>query len=204
MALEDFTTYTEVDPRGEITVTNDTVSWSNAYSVNYYVYKDFGTDFFSGDFEHKMTIWYNRGSNSWEPNFQWALSNNIGVFGSLQTDDFCAGLRNYGTNSSKFHFSIVGRSEIFISVSNNTVYYVTIKRDESIGTNGRLYVYLYSDSARQNLVNSAHLDITTKKKFRYYYPLMSEDSGTSYYQSGYTKDVDLGIKTDTSAFFQLF
>ena len=56
MATQDFTTYTEVDPSGIITVTSGKVAFNGDCrdgNANY-VYKDFGAAYFDGDLHQEM------------------------------------------------------------------------------------------------------------------------------------------------------
>jgi len=66
----------------------------------------------------------------------------------------------------------------YTSLSQNTDYYLTLKRDEAIGTYGTLYAYIYSDSARTTLVDTLTVTLTEKQDFRYLFGMISYDSAT--------------------------
>ena len=62
MALEDFTTYTEVDTAGRLTVTSDTITIENLdRDEDSYIYADKGADFFDGDYEHLLQLGVSEG-----------------------------------------------------------------------------------------------------------------------------------------------
>ena len=195
MAIENLTTYTEVDPRSEITVSSSRVTFTNARNVACYVYKDFGANFFNGNFVHEFTVSFTSGSNTWEPFICWQLANSVGP----SYLGLFVQMRNYG---SGVRILALDPNDP-ININNGGVYYVRVRRDESIGTYGRLYLEVYSDSARTNLVGSKYKDLTAKDDFRYYYAFSSENAGTSYYASGYIENVDLKISSPAN-FLQLF
>ena len=55
MAYEDFTTYTEVDVGGIVTVAENKVSWNDMTDLEaWLLYKDMTADHFNGDFTHEF------------------------------------------------------------------------------------------------------------------------------------------------------
>lgn len=63
-------------------------------------------------------------------------------------------------------------------LSTDTNYYLTINRNESEGTYGKLYCYIYSDSIRSTLVDTLTVTLTEKQDFRYLFGSTSYDSAT--------------------------
>ena len=60
MALEDFTTYTEVDPGNDIAVTSNKVHWTLlSRASDSRVAKDFGVNHFDKDSIHEVELEYN-------------------------------------------------------------------------------------------------------------------------------------------------
>jgi hypothetical protein len=66
----------------------------------------------------------------------------------------------------------VGDGGVFIQ---NTNYYVTVKRDESVGTYGTLYCYIYSNLDRSTLVDTLTVTLTEKQNFQYLFGMISYD-----------------------------
>lgn len=175
----DFTSYTETDPNGRITVTADEIAFAGlTRNEDAHVYKDFGVAYFSGDFnidfEFRRT----------------ALNTGIAVICGLtnDVDDFRA-LITGGKDYQGVHLSeagdvamgeLDGGTPYFdgYAVSNGTTYYCTFVRDESIGSYGRLYLYIYSDAARTTLLDTLQVDLhTSKKDFRYLFFLDTYNDG---------------------------
>ena len=63
MTIQNLTTYTEVDPIASLTVTSSRASFIFAGTEQAYVYKDFGVNYFEGDFEVDLTFRYSLGSS---------------------------------------------------------------------------------------------------------------------------------------------
>ena len=206
MAKEDLTTYTKEDPNNKLTVTSSKVTWTSlGDNQTAYLYKDIGVDYFDADFEHRMTVRINSsGTTTNTLKAGWALANAINDLYQLQVAEetflalrcLTAGdgtpwlglLEHVGTTT------YVGGAGI---VSYDTTYYLTIKRDESEGDYGKLYLYVYTDSARTNLLNSGSLALHTKTDFRYIYAVNSRNDGGASTQSGYLEDIDLGVASPT-------
>ena len=57
-ALQNFTTFTEVDPNTRISKTATRVTWTDITKPeDAYVYKDMTADYFDGDFTHYLTLY---------------------------------------------------------------------------------------------------------------------------------------------------
>ncbi len=63
-------------------------------------------------------------------------------------------------------------------LSTDTDYYLKVTRDESEGTYGKLYCYIYSDSVRLTLVDTLTVTLTEKQDFRYQFGSISHDGTT--------------------------
>jgi hypothetical protein len=72
-------------------------------------------------------------------------------------------------------YTQVETSEI---LSEDTDYYLTLDRDESVGTFGTLYAHLFSDEARSTTLETLTLTLTEKQDFRYIYGAISWDDAT--------------------------
>src|SRR3972149_712527 len=85
MAVENFTTYTEVDPNSRITVTSTKVSAAGLKrNESAYVYSDKGVNHFSADWGHLLTaddLLHLAGQDGIVE--IWAVANDIGHMGTL-------------------------------------------------------------------------------------------------------------------------
>ena len=187
MAYEDFTTYTEVDPGTKITVATNKVSWVGLMDLSVsYVYKDYGANYFTGNFEHLFTP-HITGSTANGYVMMYTIGAQYGDYGSL-TDalsfyhyapagTFSWRIRDFGTTNSDSYNSVVDND-----------YYVTVDR---ISTTFRARIY--SDSARTTLLDT--LSITgSSNAFRYLQAVASENGGGGADNTtGYTENLDLQI-----------
>ena len=206
MAVENFTTYTEVDLNSKLTVISDRITWASQDRLeDGYVYKDKGVAFFGGDFTHYLTLKVTAlpavdtylGS-------PWYMSNDIDYPYSLITGGKTALAlliaRSGSSSLYKLYIDqIIGGSlhnDPFNGVATlvkNIIYYLTIYRDESVGTYGRFYCDIYTDAARAGTPTSLYLDITNEKTdFRYIFGQGSYGlPTTSYLWSGYVENLSL-------------
>ena len=207
MAVENFSGYTEVDPNTKITKTSTRVTWVGLTRVeDAYVYKDKTANYFDGDFTHQLTV---NSVDLTAPAGQatniaicWAVGNTIG---SWQDVDDASGdqlhlyIRVEGTGSK--HKFLLGEldggaaynSATDLQIAGNTPYYLKITRDESVGTYGTLYCYVYSNPARTTLVGTLSLTLhTSKKDFRYLYAMQSLGAAAAGFDhDGYTENLSI-------------
>ena len=171
MSYEDFTTYTENDPNGLLTVTpNSIISIDNTVSSDNLVYKDMGVAFFTGDYTHQFEVTINSGSPGSEANVM--LANAIGdtfsladqdLFGYFEQtgDEFFFGGRRGGGYSLDFSSS---------SITFTTKYYITMQR---IGT---LYLaYIRTGSHTGPLFDTLTVTMPATA-WRYVYGFASTDT----------------------------
>ena len=201
MAVVDFTTFTEVDPAGDISITSTKItSTANDTQNNAYVYKDMGVDHFNGDFTHYFEVQLETGSDTGQRQNFWAMANNVGEQDALQVADqshFAWSFGDEGANTLRRLYETDGATD-YTDTDNNTtlgygtLYYVRVKRDEAVGTYGTLYVDIYSDSGRTTLIDSQSLTLhTSKKDFRYIYGEMNDGRTQAGVVTGYTQNLDL-------------
>ena len=88
MAVEDFTTYTEVDPNSHITITDaNTIDFAALdQDETAYVYRDLGAAFFDGDFEHLIAAQVTAQNSSAITNV-WAMTNSLNDWQSIKDAD---------------------------------------------------------------------------------------------------------------------
>jgi len=101
------------------------------------------------------------------------------------------------------NIGVGNRQSSIYSITVGTTYYLKIVRDESVGTYGTLYCYIYSDSARTTLLDTLTLTLSTAKyDFRYLYALASYNAGTAHEHSGYVEN--LSISDDSEGYIEIF
>ena len=186
MAKENYTLYTEVDPNNRFTVTTnniDVVGLSRTEDA--WVVDDKGVDHFDGDYEHLVDIEVLTGTSSNALAVPWGLSTEVNDFNDI------ANVNKTGLNgiylqggSGTFSFVMIegltGGSpayDVSSGGSLDTPYYLTMVRDEAIGTFGTLYCYIYSDLSRTTLVDTLSLALREKKDFQYVYGADSWNTG---------------------------
>jgi hypothetical protein len=207
-ALEDFATYTEVDPGNDVTVAANSLTMLNCYNRNTdtYVYDDKGAAHFSADFTHRLKINVGAGSATYAMGYFWCLANTV--------DD----LKDIDDASGDFHTALaykpVGAWEVRLRICENgsltddtysglnagTDYYIQIERDDDGGANstGQLKLYLcttnYYGDAGAVLVDTLTVDCAAGEQndFQYVYGLQSYDSGSPLYDfDGTFSDLNL-------------
>jgi hypothetical protein len=194
MSIEDLTTYTEVDAGNNIVISTSKVTFTslNRGSISY-VYKDKGVDNFDSDFIHEFKFRYlGASSYAYGWTYPWFLSNVI------SHEYICLEALGLRFESKKFTLQqkINGSSydSNQFTTEINVDYFLTIERDESVGTYGTLYCRIYSDEARTNLLHTLTLLLQqAKQDFRYFYALCNRGvySGTWTYHSGSAEDLNL-------------
>ncbi len=198
MATEDFTTYTEVDPNSRIVVATRRIAWTLLQEdEDAYVYKDKGAAFFDGDFSHKLTVRATGGTHGAHLRY-WTLANLVDDFWGIVSangDALSLGL-SFSASQFRLNFGEVDGgtqyTDVAYSIDVDTDYFVTIVRDESVGTYGTFYAYIYSDSARTILLNTQSITLhSSKKDYRYLYICHSNNNGGTAPISGYVEDLDL-------------
>lgn len=177
MALEDFTTYTEVDPNNHITVTANQLT-SNVYeNESAYVYKDYTAGHFN-NFVHTLEITrtWNNGIRRLYP---WLLANTVKDVKAME-DAGDNGIAVYWIYNAAFDHEIrlaelgVGSDTYNVTFADaSNPYYLTI---EKIGTS--LTCKIYSDSIRTNLLDTLSLSVTDRG-YRYMYGINSYNTGTN-------------------------
>ena len=189
MAVENFTTYTEVDPNGHLSQSATRSTYTGlGRNETAYLYRDMGAGHFSGDFEHLLDSNYASQTHSDSVVYHWGLSLTLDELTPLKKIDLYAynttiRLNEYtGTNN-------YDSGNYTITLGNT--YYLKIKRDESVGTYGTLYCYVYTDAARTTLVSTLSVALHEKVDFRYIYSPSSCNTATAYYQTGYIENLDL-------------
>ena len=200
MALEDFTSYTEVDTNNRLTIISSRVAWAAlGDDETAYLYKDKGANFFDGNFTHLLTMQIATGSDSSTWKGTWLLANVVDDLFQLESDaenlltillETSGGgnpyIRLYEQAAGGGYFS----SQYTLSF--DTPYYLKVVRDEAVGTNGTLYLYMYSDADRATLLDTLELTLNAKNDFRYIYAINSRNDGSAQEQTGFVENLEIG------------
>jgi hypothetical protein len=196
LAVEDFTTYTEVDPNSRISKTATRTTFTAlTRDEDAYVYYDYTANHFAGDFEHLLTISSDTTSGDLGDAGLWQMTNALDDRGGLYS-------ANEPTLFVSAYFGVLQLHEYDspaadyqsanYSITANTPYYLKIKRDESVGTYGTIYCYVYTDAARTTLVATLSVALhTSKKDYRYVGVSWSADYNNAANITGYSENLDL-------------
>ena len=185
---ENYTTYTEVDPDSDMTVTASRITFTNHVGFggggDSRVYDDKGAGFFNGNFTHLMTSRItSAAANSWPA--LWVVADDLDNWNDFPGNPSDVLMSRYYYDGSNINLDIreidggSTYNDNWGSGVLNTIYYSKIVRDETIGTYGTIFHYIYSDAARTTLVTTLSVTLhTSKKDFRYIYGFCSAASST--------------------------
>lgn len=204
MATQDFTTYTKVDPGSKLTVTATRITFTAMpQNASTYVYKDLGAGAVGGSFKHRFNFNITSGSNNNVAGL-WLVANTIandnaimgGSFNALEVSIFIGAtgvlnlfLRERWNNAGTWTTSSTSTAAVAFA----TTYYVTVVRDESVGTYGTLYLYVYSDSGRTTLVATLTRTLNEAVDFQYVYDVSSSNTGSGNTSTGYVDTFDMDM-----------
>jgi len=192
--------YTEYDPDGKIVVSRRAITITDLTNDNKaYVYRDMGVDFFDGDFTHhfEATVTAAVSSAKWSV---WAMANTIADIREIDNasgDAYNIQFYEAGGNPvwEFVDMTAGGRSKTASAeITYGVTYYFTVVRDESVGTYGTIYVYIYTDADRTVLFDTLTVTLKiSKKNYRYIYAMNSFDTISSTPKgSGTVADLVLG------------
>lgn len=197
MAIEDFTTYTEVDPADDLTVTASKIDGVQVSRMNdVYVYDDKTANHFNAlDIDYE----YFNDSNS----FMWGAVVGVGV--TQTTVDELNGW--VSPDCGMYSDAQVGGVRIFLirgfftasdsvtGLSQDTIYYNTFVRAADSDT---VLLEIYSDSGRTSLVDTLSVaGYGTGTKWRYVYGYVNAAGGTAEPFEGFIQNMDLNEAADT-------
>lgn len=186
MVLEDFTTYTEVDPSGNIAVAavRCTVT-AMQRGTEAYVRKDMGVGYFR-DFEHEVTV-YLTAMDSVSEVICWAVTGGSSTFEEMMANNeglvvyFVHATGGFGLYLNDF--SLPGARGCDCAFE--TAYYLRISRAGS-----QLTCRIYLDSARTNLLTTLQITCASTA-FRYIFALASSGFTGTQAVSFYVENLDL-------------
>jgi hypothetical protein len=193
---QDLTTFTEVDPNSSISVTSSRATVSNlSRNESAYLYKDFGSGYFSSDLSVNFDVVVSAGSNG-------GLWTMIGFSNTLGSNNLWADAiyANYFSTGNVLRAIEINSSSFFTDtypISLGTTYYCRLVRDESIGANGTLYVYVATSSANRNSgtwIDTMSVALKDKEDFRYFYATASfNTTSPTALVSGYVENIEIKL-----------
>ena len=214
MSAENFNTFLETDPGSVIARTSSRVTWTDmeARQDNSHVSLDKGVAFFDDSFVHTLTISLTASEKAVSKVFYWAMTNDLDDFqGLLDNSKDGLFLRCTHPNSPdvpvlrliELDSGSVDSSGTEFNLTAGVIYYLTITRDETIGSFGDLICKIYSDAARTTLLDTLTANLNVKTDFRYVMVGQSEGApsggSTIKKQTGYSEDLDLEVSDGSSS-----
>jgi hypothetical protein len=180
LSYEDFTAATEVDTQNKITVAANSITFDYVENVEAYVYWDAGENYFAEDYEIQFTINVTSGDNSiMMVSF---LSNTLDDSRAAHQASDGQGVRvtpdatDFTMNISDYSNGLMSLGVTGLSLSTN--YYCTLIRSDAEETYGKVYLNVYSDSDRTNVVGAVSITLNHgRHDYRYLYPASGYNIG---------------------------
>jgi len=178
-AYEDFTTYAEVDPSGNLTRNGTSIAINNmTRGVAAGIYKDFGAGYFTGDFTFNWRFDFTSGVGTYPATSIFALTPVYSLTRDNR-DNANTGFDIYiGTNSSNTDIITFLRDWVTNSADQtNSIYdppksfWYTLTR---VGSTLTLQIYM--DESRTTLYDTLVINNGAAPAYRYFYPLSSMNS----------------------------
>lgn len=180
---QNFDLFTEVDENSTILVTGEIIIFEAITSdETSYVVKDFGVEYFSGEFLHSFQ--FKVTDMAVDPFLNvWAVANVSGEYDNIKDNEvdgeLCLTLDDT-IGAGDFKATIVeveSGSKWSGEVANlyfDTDYYCTIWRNDGSGEYGVLSAYIYDDDYKSSLLGSGEVNLhNSMKQFRYGYGLQT-------------------------------
>lgn len=186
MTVEDFTTYTELDPNNHLTVASSTHVDFKAYrNEDCRLYKDYGAGAISGNFTHFVDVTpQTYGGTDYGLGWVWGLS--------VDTVDDELGLKNANKTAVCVEISELNNNPILnlVEIYNGSRYITTnlvigiwgaarYLKMVKVGTT--LYCYIYTDSARTSQITGSPVSLVLHGdwSFRYVFASNTYNDGTN-------------------------
>ena len=189
--VEDFTTYTEVDEGGDITVTSTKCDVSTMIrNVVSYVRKDMDANHFTGNFEHLITASVGTFDNNAYIGW-WGVSDGNSTYSDMKSGSDGYGVGSYGGGgTANLELTSLEDGETydeFTGGAEGSTWYLTIERSSTT-----LTCKIFSDAGRTLLEDTLTLTVTATA-FRYIMAIFSADSdwNADHVGTGYSENLDL-------------
>lgn len=173
---EDYTTYTEVDEDSDITISENQIDVSSIRrDANSYVIKDYGEDFFTGDFEYMFDFYVDWGFTDCEGGF-FTLANDVGAYDTISGNDFIT-VFMYKTSANYIfvrerYSGSTNQANTGYSFADDTWWYCNVSRTSNV-----FRVDVYYDSDRTSLRSYCQITLNNVDDYRYVYVMHGSSSG---------------------------
>jgi len=192
MGYEDFTTYTEGDTGGYLSVAANVITaTAMPYNAEAWVKKDYGANHFE-DFEHLHKAVVTE-SELYCYAILWGLTTNdatrTGHEFNVNADGIVICIQNNLSANVRIHFAThLAPPDSYQTASTTGTFYFTTKRAGTVGT-----CKIYSDAARTNLLDTLTVTLPTTK-YRYLIAMASRESAGTEAISCTSENLDLQEK----------
>jgi len=187
-------TWTEVDAGSDLEVTTQNITYDAEQGDSFRVYNDFGSNYWSGDFQFRFDWKVNTSVSSSNIGLM-LISNTLGTEREHTYSSKFAGLSLYMSNPSIPDQVRVQVEEVtsdnttyesgsYLVMTEGTQYYFTLIRDETIGSYGRITLYRYTDAERTENTTSIYIDLHEKQDFRYIHAVTGYGGSGAYTTTG--------------------
>jgi len=150
-----------------------------------WLYIDKTAGYFNGNFEFNTQVNCTANAASDDTCGLWAITNTVDTLTDIDaaTGDYLAVYweETGGSDYIKLEECNAGSLTVDTSsaVSKATEYYLKIKRDESVGTYGTIYCYIYTVGIDGTLFDTLTVTLTKKQDFRYLFWMIAHEAGTT-------------------------
>lgn len=210
MALEDYTTYAEVDPNGRYAVTTNKVTVTGlTRNEDAYITSDKGVNHFGSTYSHTLDAQVTA-DNDTAVMGVWCLANVIDdIFGIQSDGSETAHILFFNVSATVRRIrlrEINGGSfftDEFSAYSLSTRYYFTTERIAG-GTYGVIQVKIYSDAGRTTLIDTLTLTLHADHEFRYVYAVQPFNLAAAGVISGDIQNLNLNEAAIVGGGFPFF
>lgn len=170
MAIEDYTTFTEVDPGGQLVVTASKIQINSLpRSVNSWVVSDRGAGFFGGDYTIEFDTQIDAPVNNDGFAQVFMVANDVDDAQWIHENSDANGVRIVRAAGIDIAVQLTeadGGTEYLDTYTGTTAttYYLKVVRDEGMGVNGTLSAFIYSDASRTVLLDTLSIALHSSKK----------------------------------------
>ncbi|MCP4568374.1 MAG: hypothetical protein GY841_12425 [FCB group bacterium] len=195
-SVEDLATdYTSVSLLSSYTtIITAKIIWTDlVYGVPFsmvYSRRDFGTDYFDGyirlRFNTQLTSDPANGSPVCLLMFSNTTSDYVSAVAGASARIGLLWNEEAGVHKIRLFDKFGGESSASLSLS--TDYYVEFVRDETVGANGTIYAYIYSDTGFSVLVDTLSVALAAKDDFRYFAFVTTATTDVSVQSSGFAEN----------------
>lgn len=196
--------YSSVDPYSRLTQTATRASFTGSTSGDGQTYrvKTVGPKEYSSDFAENFDATLSSAGNAVYLCSPYALKDANGHFLRVV---------NKGDGTIFLRESIWNGTDTYTDYDSSyagavgTVYYYRIRRDESVGLHGTIYLYIYSNAARTAQYLLATLSLGLKKPYKFRYRYLTHnyaEAATGYSGTGYIENIERDAFTYSAPTYQ--